>query len=389
MSSGWPSLVIQTVVLVTMVLAAPSALAEEAKEEAEKSAETAKPKEAARPSSWTLTGFVDTYFAYNPNRPFDGANFLRGTGTTAKRANEFSINQAVIGLSREPAPVGINLVFGFGTGFDVLHAAETPGPGIGPQVWRHLLTATVSYRAPVGRGLVLEAGVFSSHIGLETFYSKDNWTYTRGWMGEFSPYYQTGIVAKYSFSDTFAAQLHLLNGWEIIGDNNEGKAVGAQAAWTFKRLTFTLNGFAGPEAPNSGDSWRLFLDTIAILKVSERLSLAATADFGRQGRPGESAALWYAAGVDGRYALTKKLAAVLRVEGYRDETGIITGTAQTLTNVTAALELRPTAQLILKLEGRVDHSTAAVFSARRTDGRSDIKFVPNQALAVLGAVATF
>ena len=31
-----------------------------------------------------LHGFIDAFYALNTNRPFDGASFLQGTGTTAR-----------------------------------------------------------------------------------------------------------------------------------------------------------------------------------------------------------------------------------------------------------------------------------------------------------------
>ena len=52
----------------------------------------------------------------------------------------------------------------------------------------------------------------------------------------------------------------------------------------------------------------------------------------------------------------------LRVEFYRDAEGVISGMAQTLVEGTLTVEYRPWDILILKLEGRYDHSTASVFS---------------------------
>jgi len=38
-------------------------------------------------------------------------------------------------------------------------------------------------------GVPVEAGVYPSHIGLESFQSQLNWTYTRSWIGEESPWW--------------------------------------------------------------------------------------------------------------------------------------------------------------------------------------------------------
>ena len=152
-----------------------------------------------------LHGWVDVFYAFNANRPPDGASFLPGTGTTARRANEFNVNAAAIDVSLDPKPVGFHLTLAFGSGLDVVHAAEPALPATGPEIWRSIYQASVSYTAPIGRGILFEAGIYPSHIGFESFFSKDNWTYTRGWMGEFSPYYQAGVKASYAFDAHWSA----------------------------------------------------------------------------------------------------------------------------------------------------------------------------------------
>ncbi|QDF01747.1 outer membrane beta-barrel protein [Myxococcus xanthus] len=330
-----------------------------------------------------VEGGVDVYFGYNANRPADGASFIPGTGTTARRDNEVSINLASLGVSLAPAPVGFKVLLGFGTGIEVLHQAEPEGPAIGPEVWRHLQQATVSYATGP---LTLEAGVYPSHIGLESFQSQLNWSYTRSWMGELSPYYQSGLKGTWTFDDTWSAQLHLLNGWQTIGENNRGKALGTQVAYAGPRLSAALNTFVGDE----GDGGlRLFADAVATWKVTHAFALAATADVGRQARSGQSAALWYAAGFNARVQLSDVVAVAARVEAYRDEDGLITGAVQTLAGGTLTLELKPAEHLVLKMEARRDTSTADVFTGRATGGDGAPRLEDAETLGVLSAVAWF
>jgi len=187
-----------------------------------------------------LQGLVDTYYAYNFNRPPEGASFLPGTGTSAKRHNEFSLNLASIDLALDPNPVGVRLILAAGSGADVVHSAEPSGDGIGREVWRHIQQASIAYKTGLGRGLLLEAGIFPCHAGFESFPSKDNWNYTRSWLGEFSPYYVSGIKGSYSFDDHWSAQLHVLNGWQTIGETNHSKTLGTQLAWSGQRLSMSF-----------------------------------------------------------------------------------------------------------------------------------------------------
>ena len=345
--------------------------------------QAATPQPDASTLQWEAS--VDTDAAYNFNHPVDHANFVPGSGTVAKRANELTLDLASVGVSLAPAPVGFHLLLGFGTAMNVLHQGETVSTNTGPEVWQFVQTASVT--AAHGR-FGLEAGIYPSHIGLESLQSQANWNYTHSWMGELSPYYQAGLKLSYQLTDRWSAQLHLLNGWQIIGDNNGAKAIGTQIAYASDRLSFAFNTFAGPELPNDDSDWRLFGDLVATLKATERLSFAASADAGLQQRPAADDAHWYAAALLARYQLTKAIALTARADTFRDLDDVVSGASQILVAGTGTLELRPVAHLILKLEARHDHSTAAVFSGRALADGSPEK-LHDQTMVVLGAVATY
>lgn len=342
---------------------------------------------AAAPVSVQLHGFVDVYASWNPNRPADRNNFEPGTGTTGVKANEFALNLAALDVSLDPKPVGFHVVAVAGTGTDVVHAGERH-----PDSVRYVYQASLSYNLNVGRGVLFEAGIQPSHIGNEGFFSKDNWNYTRGWMGEFSPYYQTGLKVATSFDDHWSGQLWLLNGWQLVEDNNSGKSFGTQVAYAKDALGLTLNTFFGPELPDDDAHWRSFVDVVGTWKISEKMSAAASVDLGRQTRPQAAAAAWQGASVWFRYLLrdssvpssSSSSALALRVEYFHDPDAAISPVAQSLFGSTLTFELRPHPQLVLKLDARYDRSTADAFGG--PDGplakREELVFV-------LGAVATF
>ena len=112
------------------------------------------------------------------------------------------------GLGKRPIGFTLSLVAGDGT--DVVHAGEPDG---GDQ-FRHIYQAS----SPTGlrNGVVLEAGVYPSHIGLEGFYSKDNWNYTRGGSASFRRTTRPASKPATRSTRTGRAKLHVLNGWQII-----------------------------------------------------------------------------------------------------------------------------------------------------------------------------
>ena len=348
------------------------------------------PASAASPtpssSGVQLHGFVDVYASWNPNRPSDRNNFEPGTGTTGVKANEFAVNLAALDVSLDPRPVGFHVVAVAGTGTDVVHASEAH-----PNNVRYVYQASASYLVNVGRGILLEAGIQPSHIGYEGFFSKDNWNYTRGWMGEFSPYYQTGLKVATSFDDHWSGQLWLLNGWQLVEDNNSGKSFGTQLEYAREPLGITMNTFFGPELPDDDSHWRSFVDFVGTLKISENVSAAASIDLGRQTRPQVAAASWQGASVWLRYLLrdsssssSPSSALALRVEYFHDPDATVSPVSQSVFGSTLTFELRPHPQLIVKLDVRYDRSTADAFGG--PDGPLTKR---DEFLLVLGAVATF
>jgi len=321
-----------------------------------------------------LHGFVDTYYGFDSNRPGDRLSFAAGAGTTAQRAGELRVNLAALDLLVDPKPVGVRVTLAYGTGIDALHAAER---FLGP-----VYQAYASARVSVGRGLMLDAGIFSSHVGFEGFFSKDNFNYTRSWMGELSPYYQAGLRASYSFDEHWSAQVHFLNGWQLAGDDNRAKTLGTPIAWASGRWSVSFNTLVGPELPGDDRDFRVFADLVAQVRVSEWLTLAATTDTAFQQGPQD--AHWLAAAAYARAAITRIVAVAARVEQFSDPDGAISGTAQTLREGTMTLEIRPVEPLIVKLEARHDWSTAPVFH-----GATPTALLTGETLLLASAVAAF
>jgi hypothetical protein len=341
---------------------------------------------AAVTAKLELHAFVDLYYAYNSNHPANGLNFFPGTGTTAKNADAFSVNLAQVELSMPADPVGFRIAVGAGTAEEVLHAAEPAGN----DVFRHLLLASVSYQTGVGRGLSFEGGIMPAHVGLEAFASKDNWNYTRSWMAEFSPYYETGIKVAYPFSDEWSGALYVVNGWQTIGENNSAKTFGTQVAFASDKVSASFNTLAGPELPDNDSDWRVLGDLVLTVRPTEAWTFAASVDAARESQPAAASASWWGAAVYGRYSLqADRFAFTLRGERFDDPDGAISGTDQDLTSGTLTFEYHPTKHLIVKVEGRYDHSTADVFATDALDSLFQPVPTSSETLLVVGVVATF
>jgi len=281
----------------------------------------------------SLHGWVDAYYASNNDDPHPALNFFSGAGTTAHRANQLALNVAALDIAGEPKPFGFHVTLVGGDSADVVHAGEPHRGAI-----RNVYQASILYNAgKVG----LEAGIYPSHIGFEGFFSKDNWNYTRGWLGELSPYYQSGIKASYAINDHWSAQIHALNGWQNVTAHAR-KAIGTQLAYNGSRLSASFNTY--------DDSHRKFGDLVASWKGTDHLSLGTSIDHGQ-----DSGARWNGIAAYARFALNARHAIAARAEHFRDPQGGISGSPQRLRESTLTYELRQSRHLILKAEARRDH----------------------------------
>jgi hypothetical protein len=272
----------------------------------------------------TFGGFIDTYYAYDFNDPL---NHDRAFTTQPARSNEFNVNLAYVEAKLNADRFRGRLALQAGTSVQSNYAAEpTLGTVSGPALARHIQEAVVGYR--VTDKLWIDGGIYLSHIGFESWISKENWTYTRSLAADFSPYYQAGAKATYQWNDSFSTQLHVLNGWQNISENNGNKALGLQIAYNPNdRLSLTYNNFFGNEV---GTQWRFFNDFIAKVGITDVLSVAAVYDVGLQQNPGgANSSVWQTYGAFLRYQFTPKFSLTARGEQYFDKNQVIvvTGTA--------------------------------------------------------------
>ena len=136
---------------------------------------------ASTQSLWKYNGFVDAAYLLDFNHP---ANHLfRDRGTTFK-VDELDLNMAGAGVKKEASQDsrwGMELSVQGGKDSVNFGFSATAPNVYGASVLRHFGAANVSYLTPVGKGLTVQGGLFSSLIGYDSLYAKDNFEYTRPW----------------------------------------------------------------------------------------------------------------------------------------------------------------------------------------------------------------
>jgi hypothetical protein len=321
-----------------------------------------------RPSAsslWHYGGFLDLGYSLDFNFP---QNHLFRNRSTTPRVNELDLNMGG-GYIRKDATEGsrwgMELLVQGGQDSKAF-AFDVSAPNIEGSSWlRQLGRANVSYLAPVGNGLTLQGGIFSSFIGYESLYAKDNFNYTRAWIADYSPYLMMGVNAVYPFNEQWTGAAFIINEYWHLASANSHPSYGAQlaykptAAWLFKQTLY----YGPDQADTSLEFWRLFSDSIIEWKVSDDVTLVGEYQLGTQNSatlPGNPRTFYMGASFPMRWHVSGPWSVALRPELYWDRNGIITGFQQFIRAVTTTAEYKlpyKWTHTIMRMEYRYDEST--------------------------------
>ena len=245
----------------------------------------AKAAEAAVPNFFRdiqANAFASFGYINNLNQPQDQLNGLRYFD---HKANTFSADLAELVVQKAVGKVGdagfrIDLTAGTFSG-----ATQSAGLRIGDNA--DLQQAFVSYIAPLGSGLRIDAGKFVTHMGYELIEGYDGYNdnYSRSLLFNYAiPLTHTGIKASYSPSSKVSLMAMVVNGWDLALDNNASKSIGAQLMLKpADPVAFYVNYIGGPENADDNSSIRHVVDLIGTVTVNPMLSLGVNADFGTEG----------------------------------------------------------------------------------------------------------
>jgi hypothetical protein len=258
-------------------------------------------------------GFVDSYYAYDFGRP---VNFDRPFTTQAVRHNEFNVNLAYVEAKVSGPRVRGRLALQAGTSVQSNYGGEPAiGTISGPSLSRFIQEAVAGYQ--ITPSLWVDGGIFLSHIGMENWASRDNPTYTRSLSFDFTPAYESGVKLTWQATPKLSALITVVNGWQNISENNQGKAVGARLDYArSSSTTFSYYNFVGNEASSS--RLRIFNGVGFKSGLTATLTLQGNFDYGRQQQAVTGSDSWWSTGLIGKLQVTPVVGVSGRVERYQD-----------------------------------------------------------------------
>jgi Putative beta-barrel porin-2, OmpL-like. bbp2 len=341
----------------------------------------------------TINVALDTYYAYNFNHPVGRVNLLRAYDVLS---NEISLSQASVVLERPPDAAagrrwGARLDLQFGQATDTLQGNPSNEPR--PQIYRNIFQAYGTYIVPVGKGINIDFGKWSSSLGIEGNYTKDQINYSRSYWFYFLPFYHMGVRASIPITDKFTVNYWLVNGTNQVEATNgfKDELFGFTAKPT-KNITWTVNYYLGQEHPDrevivdptnpvpvqpgltfrairpAPDGRTHIFDSYVTWQATPKLTVALEGDYfiqrlWRDEAPGHSSAPSH---VDGgaayvRYQLSPKIALGTRAAYLSDRGGLFSGITQALKENTVTLDYNLWDGALMRYEWRRDFSNQPSF----------------------------
>ena len=258
-----------------------------------------------------IGGYVDSYWNYNLTNPH--AESIPYAVSSA-RNNEMTINLAYVDLRYRSHRMRARFVPGFGTYMNDNYANETG-------TLKHLLEANVGILLSEKTKIWLDAGVLGSPYTNESAISKDHLMYTRSLAPENVPYYLSGVKLSMQVSSRVNAYLYLLNGWQVIEDNNRGKSLGTQLeVRPGESLLVNWNTYWGDERSAWKPEYRtrMFSDMFVIYRPTQKVDVTSCVYLGQQQRKDLSSLRWWQANLIARYHFTKRVSLSGRIEYFDD-----------------------------------------------------------------------
>jgi len=368
----------------------------------------------------TLSGFVDTYYAFNFNQP----NTLGTAGVLPAgfegnalqffdaNTNQFSLNAVELVVDKAPdATAGGTGRAGYHVGVIYGQAASAINGNLftfslnNPTDFNNiaLKEAYVSYIAPIGKGLTITAGKFVTPAGAEVIETNGNWNYSRSILFYYAiPFFHFGVNAKYTFNPQWSVTAYMVNGWNNSQEINTGKTYGASLAWTpNKYWAITENYLAGPQDDQAffgyvgkpNDNWRQLEDATIAFTPNSKWAFQVNGDYGYGDKTGNGVSVagnskpvdWYGAAGYAKYNFSDKAYFAARYEYYSDPQGftLFLGTPNGhVSEGTGTFAYNWKSSLQSRFEFREDYSNRPVFE-------KGTRFVETMPEVEVGLIYTF
>ena len=238
---------------------------------------------------FTPTVMVDANYSYSFNDPID--NTVVGS-TAIARNNEMQISAAHLGGDFNYKNAHAHIVTQFGTRSTVIPRNDYSvykGQYKMDDVYRYLAEANAGYHFNVLHGINIDAGMFMSYIGLNSYYQVENWEYQASFTSDNTPWFFNGIRLQIFVNKKLKIEPWIINGWQSYGMYNKQPGVGGNITWCpNENIKVLTNNYYGADAAGIPARKRFHSDNSALIRYFNRpksrgiskMAFSLTADFG-------------------------------------------------------------------------------------------------------------
>ncbi len=174
---------------------------------------------------------VDANYTRSSNNPNDHTV----VGSTAlARNNEMEVSCAAIGGDFNYNGARGRIMTQFGTRSTVVPRNDySPYRGQYDlaNVYRYISEAYAGYHFNVMHGINVDAGMFMSYIGLNSYYQVENWEYQASYTSDNTPWFFNGMRIQLFPTAKLKVELWAINGWQSYGMFNEMPGLGGNITW--------------------------------------------------------------------------------------------------------------------------------------------------------------
>ena len=216
--------------------------------------------------------FIPTIMAdVNYTHSFNNPNDNTVVGSTAlARNNEVQVSQLSLGGDFMYENARARILLQMGT-----RSIVVPRNDVSPyrgqyqlaNVYRYLSEAYIGYHFNKWYGINVDAGLFMSYIGLNSYYQVENWEYQASYTSDNTPWFFNGVRIQIFPSKYLKIEPWIINGWQSYGKFNKMPGVGANITWNptsnFKLLT---NDYYGTDAGGLPERKRFHSDNSMLVR---------------------------------------------------------------------------------------------------------------------------
>jgi hypothetical protein len=233
---------------------------------------------------------LDVNYNYSFSNPID--NTVVGS-TALARHNEIQLAAVHFGGDFTFENVRARIMTQFGTRSTVVPRNDfSPYRGQYDlaNVYRYLSEAYAGYHINKWYGINIDAGLFMSYIGLNSFYQAENWEYQASFTSDNTPWFFNGVRIQISPSKNWKIEPWIINGWQSYAKFNRMPGLGGSITYMSNKSNIKLvtNNYYGADAAGIPERKRFHSDNSILVryfnqpnrKGVSRMAFSFTTDIG-------------------------------------------------------------------------------------------------------------